>query len=59
MERTHYNIDGVNWAVEIFTTDFTTVAEFVSYYSGKMPKYNDEKLKEVYKFVTNELKGKK
>lgn len=54
-----YNIDGVNWPVATFTVDFKTVSEFVSYFSGKMPNYSDEKLKEVYKFVQDDLKGGK
>lgn len=59
MEHTNYNIDGVNWAREIFTVDYTTQSEFVSYFSGKFPSYTDEKLKEVYKFVQADIKGNK
>lgn len=57
--KQHYNIDGVNWPVATFTVDFKTASEFVSYFSGKMPNYSDEKLKEVYKLVQEDLKGNK
>jgi hypothetical protein len=49
------NIDGVNLPIE-FVTDHTTVASFVSEFSGKFPNWSDDKLKEVYKFVKDEIK---